>query len=240
MEIILLEGTGKLLSAMSEASSVQSRTYLEKMGVRVMTETLVRNYDGEVVELMNGNRIPARLVIWAAGVRGNIPSVIDPSLVVRGNRVKVDRFHAVQGMAGVYALGDASYMETPLYPNGHPQVANVAVSQAVNLYRNLSRSRLNAQALLIPYEYPDKGSMATVGRNKAVVDIPKPRFHFGGFFAWMVWMSLHLLLLLGVRNRVQVFVNWLFNYITFDPDLRLIFREFYKPRKKANRGSDNL
>jgi NADH:ubiquinone reductase (H+-translocating) len=233
MEIILLEGTGRLLSAMSETSSLQSRTYLEKMGVRVMTDTLVKDYDGEDVVLTNGNHIPARMVIWAAGVRGNIPSGVDPAFVMRGNRVKVDRFHAVQGMEGVHALGDVAHMETPLYPNGHPQVANVAISQALNLYRNLSRSRMNASFVLTPYEYHDKGSMATVGRNKAVVDIPRPRFHFGGFFAWMVWMSLHLLLLLGVRNRVQVFINWLFNYITFDQNLRLIFKEFYKPRKKA-------
>ena len=116
-------------------------------------------------------------------------------------------------------------METPLYPKGHPQVANVAISQAAQLAKNLLR--MEAHKSPKSYEYHDKGSMATVGRNLAVVDIPHPRFHFGGFFAWLVWMMLHLLLLLGVKNRIHVFINWLFNYITYDQNLRLIFKEFY-------------
>ncbi|GHT98237.1 hypothetical protein FACS1894126_3480 [Alphaproteobacteria bacterium] len=116
-------------------------------------------------------------------------------------------------------------METPLYPHGHPQVANVAITQGLQLAKNLLHPG-NPQ----PYEYHDKGSMATVGRNLAVVDIPKPRLHFGGFLAWLVWMGLHLFLLVGVKNRIQVFINWIYNYFTKDPNLRLIFREFYKPK----------
>ena len=120
-------------------------------------------------------------------------------------------------------------METPLYPHGHPQVANVAIGQAENLAENLKRLERKAGSFF-EYEYHDKGSMATVGRNLAVVDIPKPKLHFKGFFAWLVWMGLHLFLLVGVKNRIQVFINWIYNYFTSDQSLRLIFKEFYTPK----------
>ncbi len=229
MEIILLEGSNRVLGSMSEKSSQQSLKYLQRLGVNVMLDTMVKNYDGEHVLLNNGNSIPARLVIWAAGIKGNIPDGIDSSFVVKGNRVRVDKTNRVEGIDNVFALGDVAYMETPLYPNGHPQVANVAISQADLLAENLFRMAANKTPAL--YEYHDKGSMATVGRNLAVVDIPKPRFHFGGFFAWLVWMLLHLVLLLGVKNRLHVFINWVYNYITFDQNLRLIFKEFYVHRE---------
>jgi NADH dehydrogenase len=132
-------------------------------------------------------------------------------------------------MNNIYALGDVAYMETPLYKNGHPQVANVAIGQAENLARNLlklSRKDQNFEE----YEYHDKGSMATVGRNLAVADIPKPRLHFKGIVAWFIWMALHLFLLVGVKNRIQVFINWIYNYVTADQSLRLIFKEFYTPK----------
>lgn len=122
-------------------------------------------------------------------------------------------------------------METPLYPKGHPQVANVAINQAKNLANNLRWMEMKSPSRLQEFEYHDKGAMATVGRNLAVVDIPKPKLHFGGFFAWMVWMGLHLVLILGVKNRLQVFINWIYNYITYDQSLRLIFKEFYRPTK---------
>ncbi len=229
MEIILLEGSNRVLGSMSEKSSQQSLKYLQRLGVNVMLDTMVKNYDGEHVLLNDGNSIPAKLVIWAAGIKGNIPDGIDSSLVVKGNRVRVDKTNRVEGADNVFALGDVAYMETPLYPNGHPQVANVAISQADLLAENLFQMAANKPPAL--YEYHDKGSMATVGRNLAVVDIPKPRFHFGGFFAWLVWMLLHLVLLLGVKNRLHVFINWVYNYITFDQNLRLIFKEFYVHRE---------
>ena len=232
MEILLVEGSGRTLSTMSDKSSEQSRHYLERLGVRVITHTHVINYDGNRLELNDGKFILSKLVIWAAGVRGNIPAGIDKSLIVKGNRIMVDRYNRVEGTDGVYALGDVAYMETEKYPQGHPQVANVAISQAENLAENLKRFA-SGKNKLVAYEYIDKGSMATVGRNLAVVDIPKPRLHFSGFLAWLVWMLLHLMLLLGVKNRIQVFINWVFNYITFDQNLRLIFKEFYVPRKTS-------
>lgn len=232
MNIYLLEGSGKTLGSMSEKSSVQSRKYLEKLGVTVMTGALVKDYDGRVVTLSDGNRIVSSTLIWAAGIKGNIPNGISKELIARGNRIKTDRHCLVMRTTNIYAIGDLAYMETPKYPQGHPQVASVAIQQADLLAGNLRLMERKAGASrLYEFEYRDKGSMATVGRNLAVVDIPKPRLHFGGFFAWMVWMSLHLMLILGVKNRFFVFCNWLYNYITYDQNLRLIFREFNKPKK---------
>jgi NADH dehydrogenase len=171
------------------------------------------------------------MVIWAAGIKGNVPPGIDPSLVVKGNRIKVDRYNKVLDTSNIYAVGDLAYMETPLYTHGHPQVASVAISQAGLLAKNLLLARKNQSQ--VEYEYHDKGSMATVGRNLAVVDIPKPKLHLGGFVAWLVWMSLHLFLILGVKNRLFVFLNWMYNYFTYDQSLRLIFPEFYRAKKSS-------
>jgi len=230
MKIYLVEGSPRTLGTMSEKSSQQSQHYLEKLGVTVVTNTVVKDYDGENVILNNGTIIPSSMVIWAAGVKGNVPAGIDPSLVVRGNRIKVDRFNQVLGTSNVYALGDLAYMETPLYPHGHPQVASVAIAQASQLADNFMLQAKGEK--LKEFEYHDKGSLATVGRNLAVVDIPKPKLHLGGFVAWLVWMSLHLFLLVGVKNRVFVFLNWVSNYFTYDQSLRLIFREFYREKTK--------
>ncbi len=229
MNIYLLEGADKTLAAMRQKSSARSGAYLEKLGVKLMTKTLVKNYDGKDVELQSGETIPAATVIWAAGIKGNVPAGIDPSLIARGNRIKTDRYCRVLGSENIYAIGDLAYMETPAYPNGHPQVAPAAMQQAGMLAANLRLlERKTSPDRLTQFEYYDKGSMATVGRNLAVVDLPKPKWSFGGFFAWMIWMGLHLMLILGVKNRFFVFMNWLYNYITYDQNLRLIFREFYK------------
>jgi NADH:ubiquinone reductase (H+-translocating) len=162
-----------------------------------------------------------------------VPEGIDKSLVVRGNRIKVDRYNRVIGFENVYVIGDLAAMSTPKWPNGHPQVATVAIQQADMLADNLRRIERKSTSFL-EYEYHDKGSMATVGRNLAVVDLPKPKMHLNGFIAWLIWMGLHLFLILGVKNRIIVFINWIYNYITYDQSLRLIFREFYRPIKKAN------
>jgi NADH:ubiquinone reductase (H+-translocating) len=231
MNIYLLEGTAKTLAAMSEKSSAQSRKYLEKLGVNVMTNTLVKDYDGRNVLLGDGNSIAVSTVIWAAGIKGNIPDGIDKTLIARGNRIRADRHCRVIGYNNIYTLGDLAYIETAKYPNGHPQVAPVAMQQADLMADNLVREERKSTKFF-EFEYNDKGSMATVGRNLAVVDIPKPKLHFGGFFAWMIWMGLHLMLILGVKNRFFVFSNWLYNYITYDQNLRLIFKEFNKPSKE--------
>ena len=229
MNIYLLEGGPKTLGTMSEKSSAQSRKYLERLGVKVMTDTMVKDYDGKNVMLQNGESIPAATVIWAAGIRGNVPKGVEKELVVRGNRIKVDRHCKVLGMDDVYVIGDLAYMETPKYPNGHPQVAPTAMQQAELLAENLRRIERKSTKFY-EFEYHDKGSMATVGRNLAVVDVPKPKMHFGGFFAWLIWMGLHLFLILGVKNRFFVFANWVYNYFTYDQSLRLIFKEFYRPK----------
>ncbi len=229
MHIYLLEGGAKLLGAMTEKSSAQSARYLSRLGVEVMTGALVKNYDGNTITLGDESRIETSTVIWAAGIKGNIPAGINESLIARGNRIKTDRHCQVIGIQDVYAIGDLGYMETPKYPKGHPQVAPLAIQQADMLAGNLRLIERKAPPeSLVEFEYRDKGSMATVGRNLAVVDIPKPKLHFGGFFAWMIWMGLHLMLILGVKNRFFVFCNWLYNYITYDQNLRLIFRQFKK------------
>lgn len=223
MNIYLLEGAGKTLATMSEKSSDESRRYLEKMGVHVLTNSLVKDYNGKEVLLNDGKIIESSLVIWAAGIKGNVPAGIDPSLIARGNRIKVDRHSLVQGTKNIYAIGDLAYMEEPAFPNGHPQVAPVAIQQGELLAENLKRiERKSTQ--FYEFVYNDKGSMATVGRNKAVVDMPKPKLHFKGLFAWLIWMGLHLMLILGVKNRFFVFLNWLYSYITYDQNLRLIFK----------------
>jgi len=237
MNIYLLEGGPRTLGPMSEKSSEDSCRYLQKMGVTVMTNTLVRDYDGEQVLLGDGNTIPTNTVIWAAGIKGNVPLGIDKSLIVRGNRIKVDRHNRVEGTTNIYALGDLAYMETQKYPKGHPQVASVAIQQADVLAKNLISIEGKSKKAH-KFEYYDKGSMATVGRNLAVVDIPKPKLHLGGFFAWLIWMSFHLFLILGVKNKLMIFINWIYNYITYDQNLRLIFKEFYRPRKPVQAQSE--
>lgn len=233
MNIYLIENSAKILEAMSEKSSIQSKQYLTKLGVTVLNNTRVKEYDGKDVLMVSGESIPASTVIWAAGVKGNVPEGINQNLIARGNRIKTDRHCKVQGYDNIYVIGDLAYMETPAYPNGHPQVAPVAMQQASLLANNLIliEKKSNPERQLL-FEYHDKGSMATVGRNLAVVDVPKPKLHFGGFIAWMIWMGLHLMLILGVKNRFFVFSNWLYNYFTYDQNLRLIFKEFNKPVKK--------
>jgi NADH:ubiquinone reductase (H+-translocating) len=230
MNIFLLEGANKTLATMSARSSDDSCRYLKRLGVTVMTETRVKDYDGKNVLLQDGNTIPSRTVIWAAGIKGNIPAGVDNELIARGNRIKVDKTCRILNHTGIYVIGDLAYMETADYPNGHPQVAPVAMQQAVLLAKNLGK-KINGKEGAEEFEYFDKGSMATVGRNLAVVDIPKPKLHFGGFLAWLIWMFLHLMLILGVKNRFFVFINWLYSYFTYDQSLRLIFGE-YKEKSK--------
>jgi NADH dehydrogenase len=235
MKIYLLEGTGKTLANMSEKSSEESLGYLNKLGVTVLTNTIVKDFDGQKAMLQNGEIINTSLLIWAAGIKGNVPIGISNDLIARGNRIKVGRNCLVNGFTNIYAIGDVAYMEEPAWPNGHPQVAPVAMQQADMLTRNLIGLTKNGVGNhSLEFVYKDSGSMATVGRNLAVVDMPRPKLHFGGFLAWMIWMGLHLMLILGVKNRFFVFTNWLYNYFTYDQNLRLIFKEFYREPKRAS------
>lgn len=229
MKIYLLEGSGKTLVSMSEKSSENSANYLKKMGVELLTDALVKDYNGKTVKLADGRTIESSLVIWAAGIKGNVPEGIDKSLIARGNRIVVDRYCKVMGTDNIYVIGDLAFMQEGAFTNGHPQVAPVSIQQAKLLVTNFKLAQKGKE--LKQFSYKDKGSMATVGRNKAVVDVPKPKLHFKGFFAWLIWMGLHLMLILGVKNRFFVFLNWLYSYFTYDQNLRLIFKAENKSGK---------
>ena len=216
LEIILVSSTEKPLAVMSEESQEKSEKYLKDLGVRFISNDRVTDYDGDRVYLSSGNIIPSNNVIWAAGVTGNIIEGLTENSI-KNNRYIVDRYNKIVGFDDIYAIGDIAYMETPKYPNGHPQVANVAINQGKNLAKNfLKKSVYEWQ----PYEYDDKGSMATIGKHRAVVDLPK--FKFQGIFAWYFWMFLHLMLILSVRNKLAIFFNWMWSYINRDSSLRLI------------------
>lgn len=216
--ITLVEGSKHTLNNMSDTAKTASRKYLEQMGIKVLTETLVKNYDGNLLTFTNGNIMKTKTVIWAAGVTPNLIPGLTTDCFTSGNRIKVNRVNKVDGIENIFALGDIAFMETPNYPRGHPQVANVAINQAKNLAKNLKRI-LNQQPTT-EFEYKDLGTMATVGRNKAVVDLPFIKFK--GYFAWITWMFLHLMLILSVRNKLIIFINWAWAYITKDTSLRLI------------------
>jgi len=218
IKIIMIEGTANTLSAMSPASQKYSRKYLEQLDVEILTEKMVKDYDGKVVTLQDGTSIPAFTMIWAAGVTGNVPAGIPKEMTVRGNRIKVDQTNQVEGMPDVFAIGDVSYMETPKFPKGHAQLANVAINQAKHLAVNLKRKLQGKE--MAPFEYRNPGTMATIGKRKAVVDLPGFSFH--GVFAWLVWMFLHLMLILSVRNKLIIFINWSISYFTNDSTLRVI------------------
>lgn len=216
LEIILVSSTEKPLAVMSEESQEKSEKYLKDLGVRFISKDRVTDYDGDRVYLSSGNIIPSNNVIWAAGVTGNIIEGLTENSI-KNNRYIVDRYNKIVGFDNIYAIGDIAYMETPKYPNGHPQVANVAINQGKNLAKNFLKKSENEWQ---PYEYDDKGSMATIGKHRAVVDLPK--FKFQGIFAWYFWMFLHLMLILSVRNKLAIFFNWMWSYINRDSSLRLI------------------
>lgn len=216
-KINLIEGSKDTLNSMSLLAKRTSKKYLQKMGVNIITETFVKGYDGNFLELSNGNIIKSKTVIWAAGVIGNTIKGLPDSVQKVGNRIDVNRTNLVNGTQNIFALGDIAFMQTPKYPNGHPQVANVAINQAKYLAYNLNKTKTNE------FEYNDLGSMATIGRNKAVVDLP--HFKFKGYFAWLIWMFLHLMLILSVRNKLIIFINWVWAYLTKDTSLRLILKQ---------------
>jgi NADH:ubiquinone reductase (H+-translocating) len=218
LNVYLLEGSPVTLGPMSKASQQKSQLYLEQLGVKVWTEAIVESYDGHIVRLKDGRNIATRNLIWAAGVTGNLPGGLPAEITRRGNRVKVDRFNKIEGFNNIYAVGDIAYMETPKYPKSHPQVANVAINQAKLLGKNFKAALNNGSWK--EFEYQDPGSMATVGKRKAVVDLPK--FSFQGRLAWFTWMFLHLMLILSVRNKLFIFINWAISYFTNDTTLRLI------------------
>lgn len=216
LKIIVISSTPMPLNVMSKEAQEMSEKYLLDLGVHLMSDEFVTDYDGDRVTMKSGKSIPSNNVIWAAGVTGNVIEGLNPEIVIR-NRYKTDRFNRVKGYENIFAVGDIAYMETPKYPQGHPQVANVAINQGKNLSKNFLRK---ANDQWSEYEYTDQGSMATIGKHRAVVDLPN--FKFQGFLAWYFWMFLHLMLILSVRNKLAVFFNWMWSYINKDSSLRLI------------------
>lgn len=223
MQVHLIEGGDRVLPPMTNRSSKMALKALEGLGVKVHLNTLVTDYDGCTVTTNTGVKLETATFIWAAGVTGSPVSGLDgSSLLERSNRYIVDHFNRVKGQKNIYALGDVAYMETDAFPHGHPQVAQPAIQQGRLLGVNLKRS-VDGSGWK-PFRYFDKGTMATIGRNKAVVDVKNKSF--GGAFAWFIWMFIHLWYLVGFRNRVVTFFNWTYNYINYDRAARLIIRPF--------------
>jgi NADH:ubiquinone reductase (H+-translocating) len=224
LRILLFEGSDTTLENMKPKSALRSMQYLKALGVTLKTSTKVVSYDGQIVTTNTGEKIVCKLVIWAAGIKGNILPGIDEKNIARGNRIITNNLCQVIGTPNIYAIGDVACMQTPATPNGHPQVAPVATQQADLIAKNW-KAMENKNFSIDTFEYHDKGSMATVGRNMAVVDLPIGNISLGGLLAWLIWMGLHLMLILGVKNKLFIFFNWLYSYLTYDQSLRLVFRK---------------
>ncbi|GLB50255.1 NAD(P)/FAD-dependent oxidoreductase [Neptunitalea lumnitzerae] len=229
MEIHLLEGAPRLLPPMSETASKKAEKFLRELGVTIHLKTLVTQYDGTNVETKEGVILKASTFIWSAGVTGNpVLGVNENAIHDKVKRYIVNEYNQVDGYNNIFAIGDIALMMSDEYPKGHPQLAQPAIQQGELLAKNLMNLINNKP--MKPFKYIDKGSMATIGRNKAVADIKK--LHFGGFFAWFIWMFVHLFSLVGFRNRVITFFNWMYNYINYDKAARSIFR-YYKRENKS-------
>jgi len=219
VDIFLIEGSSRLLNGMSENSSGAAKRFLQKLGVEVKLNVRVNDFDGSILKLSDGSDLKIKKVIWAAGVTGFSLKGIPEKAMGPGFRHKVDQFNALAQCKDVFVLGDCAYMEEGKY-KGHPQVAQVALQQAVLLAKNLKRMQKGEE--MLPFHYRDLGTLATVGRNKAVADLPI--LSFKGFWAWILWLVVHLKSILGVKNKILVTMNWVWGYITYDQSLRIIIR----------------
>jgi NADH dehydrogenase len=225
MEINLIQSGDRVLNTMSEKSSAAAEKFLVDLGVIVHKNVRVTNYDGRTITTNSDLTFETATVIWTAGVQGAAIHGLDSkSLVERVERIRVNQYNQVVGYDNIFAIGDIASMESENYPQGHPMMAQPALQQGDLLGENLVK--LLANKPMKPFEYNDKGSMATIGRNLAVVDLPK--YHFNGLFAWFVWMFVHLFSLIGFKNKAVVFLNWVYNYVRFDREGRLIVRPFKK------------
>ncbi|CCG52752.1 NADH dehydrogenase [Flavobacterium indicum GPTSA100-9 = DSM 17447] len=237
MQINLIQSGDRILNTMTEKSSEASEKFLKSLGVSIYKNVRVTGYDGHVVTTNGNLSFNTSTVIWTAGVQGKLISGLNKDAIFeRIDRIKVDEFNKVKGYENIFAIGDIAIMETEKYPQGHPQMAQVAIQQGVLLAENLIKLRKNEP--LKPFEYNDKGSMATIGRNKAVVDLPK--YHFNGVFAWFVWMFVHLISLIGFKNKAVVFLNWVYNYIRFDREARLIIRPYKRKAMQQSFTTDEI
>ena len=228
VEIILVDGGNVVLAPMSPQSQQDTFEALTKLGVKIKFDYQVKDYVDDTILFTNGERIATKNLIWAAGVTASVFEGLPVESYGRGRRMLVDEYNKLNGTENIYAVGDTCFQTTDThFPNGHPQVAQVAIQQGLNLAKNF-QSLVNGKVLKA-FIYVDKGSMAIIGRNKAVVDLPKPRLHLKGFIAWLAWLFIHLLSLITYRNRVRTFWNWMIAYFTKDQSLRMIIR----PAKKS-------
>lgn len=236
MKINLIQGSDRILDSMSEKSSAEAEKFLVDLGVKVWKNVRVTNYNGRTITTNTDLSIETATVIWTAGVQGAIIAGLDGNALVENvKRIRVNQFNQVVGFDNLFALGDIAMMELRNYPKGHPMMAQPALQQGKLLGDNLVRLLENKP--MKPFDYKDKGAMATIGRNKAVVDLPN--YHFSGVFAWFVWMFVHLFSLIGFKNKAVVFLNWVYNYIRFDREGRLIIRP-YKKRSFVTFTSDEI
>ncbi len=236
MEINLIQGSNRILDSMSENASEKAEKFLLDLGVSVWKNVRVTGYDGKTVTTSSDLSFDSATVIWTAGVQGALPHGLKAdSFIKNANRIKVNQYNQVEGYDNLFAIGDIAVMSSEEYPQGHPMMAQPAMQQGRLLAENLIKIINKKEPK--PFEYKDKGSMATIGRNKAVVDLPK--FKFSGVFAWFVWMFVHLFSLIGFKNKAVVFLNWVYNYIRFDREARLIMRP-YKKRNQVSFTSDEL
>ncbi|MCA1967373.1 MAG: NAD(P)/FAD-dependent oxidoreductase [Flavobacterium sp.] len=236
MEINLIQGSKRVLDSMSENASEKAEKFLLDLGVSVWKNVRVTGYDGKTVTTSSDLSFDSATVIWTAGVQGALPHGLKADSFIKNvNRIKVNQYNQVEGYDHLFAIGDIAVMALENYPQGHPMMAQPAMQQGRLLADNLIKI-INKKTPK-PFEYKDKGSMATIGRNKAVVDLPK--FKFSGVFAWFVWMFVHLFSLIGFKNKAVVFLNWVYNYVRFDREARLIMRP-YKKRNQVSFTSDEL
>lgn len=234
MHIYLIEAGDRLLAGLSQESSQKAYEFLKSMGVDIQFGKMVTDYRDHKVVMKDGTEIPTRTFLWVSGIRANAMPGIDESHLGRGFRFKVDEYNRIPGVEDVFAIGDQCLQTSDAaYPNGHPQVAQVAIQQAKNLAKNLKRINQGADSSsLTAFHYKNLGSMATIGRNKAVVEIGK--FRSQGFFAWVLWLVVHLRSILGVKNKVMVLLNWLWKYVSYNDSIRMITYAT-KPREVEER-----
>lgn len=236
MEINLIQSGDRILNTMSENASEKAEKFLLNLGVSVWKNVRVTGYDGKIVSTNSDLSFDSATVIWTAGVQGALPHGLKADSFIKNvDRIKVNQFNQVEGYTNLFAIGDIAVMTSEAYPQGHPMMAQPAMQQGRLLADNLIKIINKKEPK--PFEFKDKGSMATIGRNKAVVDLPN--YKFSGVFAWFVWMFVHLFSLIGFKNKAVVFLNWVYNYIRFDREARLIMRP-YKKRSNVSFTSDEL
>ncbi|HLQ99697.1 MAG TPA: NAD(P)/FAD-dependent oxidoreductase [Sphingobacterium sp.] len=237
MKVFLIEGQDKVLGALSKKSSKNALRYLKDLNIDVRLNVQVTDYDGNTITLSDGKQIPTKTVIWSAGVKGQVPGGLEKNAIQRGNRIKTDEQCRVEHYENTYAIGDAAAFITEKTPNGLPGVAPVAQQQGAYVAKQILKNIAGKKATKA-FEYIDKGSMATVGRNRAVVDMGK--LHFKGFFAWAIWMFVHLISIFGFRNRVVTFVNWTIKFFTKNSGIRLIINKYERPEPLKKNSTTDL